>query len=849
MDMTNLALRARALPVKAWAMCLLGAVVLTLSACGGDTQAGCQADTDCRGDRICVAGTCQDPNDPNNDTNNDDNNDVNNDENNEPNNDVNNDENNDVNNDDRCIVDTDCPGDTFCEPQSGQCEPGCRPGTCPDGETCDFVTRQCVDDGVCQEDNDCDADQFCDEGVCLDGCREGGCDEGEVCDLDSRECVEVPCDGDGDCEDNQYCDEGLCTAGCREGGCDEGQFCDTDTRECVDEPCEEDSQCGDDEFCDEGECLPGCREGGCPDGEVCDLDSRTCVEAPCEGDDQCDDNQYCDEGLCTAGCREGGCDEGQFCDLDTRECQDNPCEEDSQCPDDAFCDVGDGVCLSGCREGGCEAGEVCDLDTRQCVLDLDEGPSIVIEPGEIDFGEVPQNVSSFLDVVITNVGDEDLELDFVGLQQNPSTGFQVIAPSQDDPVIVPSTESITYRVRFEPVFLQQNQPTRYGNTLVVINNTPDSERVEVPITGVGVPGAEQCIRFNDRQVDFGFVPPGDIAIEQVELTNCGEEAIDVTEVAFGNDDVPFQLTIGGQFPRTLEPGESFNVGVTYLPEGFEAQQVSLVASTDGDLSAETIVVAEGADCPESDIRGRVLLEDNEDNNFVRGGLAPGIGQAVQLNGLQSEDPAGGDLIFDWTIDAPEGSQDLGVEPGLDSGELTFVPDVEGTYIVTLNVTSELTELPNCEPSTFRIVVSNVSIVITWDDNSDLDLHVIRSVDGEFSEAGTRNNVNPEDCYFANDNPDWGEEGNPNDDPTYLVDDTDGFGPETVLLPVPEEDRSYQIFVRRSQARTRDTEVTVTITVGDQDPVVFTGELNFFNAEFIPAVIEGSGTIVPVGEEP
>jgi hypothetical protein len=785
---------------------------------------------------------------------------------------------------DDCSTDLDCPDEQYCDQETDSCQDGCRPGECDEGFACDFESRECVEEVACEGDDDCADEEFCsDEDGCQVGCREGGCPDGEACDLDTRQCVEIetPCGSDDECDDGNICEDGQCVDGCREdAACAGGEICSDDR--CVD-GCREDGACDANEYCTEDSvCEDGCRVGGCNDGEVCDLDTRQCLEIPCEGDGDCDsgqvcedgqcidgcrddegcfDNQFCDGGQCAEGCREGSCPQGQFCDLDSRACTDVPCandgecgeseicedgacvegcREDGACPDDQFC--GENTCQDGCREGGCPEGEVCNLDSRECELDLEDGPAIVVEPSEIDFGEVLQDASAFQNLTIRNIGTEDLVVNEVRLQQNPSTGFQVIVPTPGA-ITVASQGSVTVRLRFEPTFLRNGEETRYNNTVIVESNDPDGN-VEVGITGLGVPSDDAaCVRFTQRDVNFGFVEPGDVSARNFALENCGGEDLEITGMSIdGSDD--FSFVVGGGFPRTLDAGDELSIVLNYLPSGFEAVQASLIAETDGDISAESIIRADGAGCPTAVSLGRVVAD--EEGEFVQGALTAFLGDTIELSGEESFDPADGDLEFVWAISSPEDSMSINVDPDLESEGLSFTPDAAGTYEVTLSVRSARSGIDACESSVFTVVIFEpplVTVEVTWDDFSDLDLHLIRTdSEGEFSELGTGQNVNENDCYFGNLTPDWGEEGETSDNPRYLVDDLDGFGPETVLMSSLEEDRRYQIAVRLSQDRGRgETEVTIRVTVGD---VVeeFTGELDDQGDIIRPAIINGDGTI-------
>lgn len=69
------------------------------------------------------------------------------------------------------------------------------------------------------------------------------------------------------------------------------------------------------------------------------------------------------------------------------------------------------------------------------------------------------------------------------------------------------------------------------------------------------------------------------------------------------------------------------------------------------------------------------------------------------------------------------------------------------------------------------------IEVVWDqENADVDLHLVKP-GGQLFDCN-------DDCYFANPQPDWGEEGSWADDPFLDGDDIDGYGPEVVNVSVP-----------------------------------------------------------------
>jgi hypothetical protein len=589
----------------------------------------------------------------------------------------------------------------------------------------------------CESDEACDGEQYCElaELECRDGCRIGGCEAG-FCDPDSRACVEGRCSEHEECGEGAYCNqEGACAAGCYEGSCDDNDYCELDSHTCQPGPaCNGDGDCPDGTWCesDSGECLEGCREGECGQGAACDLDSRTCV---CETDEACADGQYCewDAGVCLDGCREGGCADDQVCDPDSRTCVGVPCEEDNDCAQRQYCS--DGNCADGCREGGCDEGESCDADTRQCVGEP-VGPQIEVRPEAIDFGEVGLNNSVIQDLTVSNVGDATLVLSEVVLEDNPSQGFNIIAPSQDPLLFVEPGESVTYRVRMQPTFLPQGQDeVRYNNAVVVRSNDVDNARVEVPLTGLATSDPEVCLAFDPRAIDFGFVEPNNVEARTVELSNCGQNDVTLTAIDLSDDIDALSVAVGGMFPRTLDPGDSLRLSLTYAPVDAAGFQTTLVAETLGDLQAISILSATGS----------------------------------PTNGARIE--------------------------------------------------------------------------VVWDNRDDVDLHLIREVDGEFSEPGRGDEVNPNDCYHANPNPDWGVEGDPADNPFFSGDDDD-FGPESTAIASFEEDGRYLVVARFARNRSFGSPDLVLRVFSGGEVATFEARLNEPGDVFAPVIIESDGALTP-----
>ncbi|MEO1269046.1 MAG: hypothetical protein AAFX99_13175, partial [Myxococcota bacterium] len=428
----------------------------------------------------------------------------------------------------------------------------------------------------------------------------------------------------------------------------------------------------------------------------------------------------------------------------------------------------------------------------------------------------------------------------------PSQGFQVIAPQNASDVLAPGEERI-YQVRFRPTALRNDDATNYGNAVVVLTNDPERPEVNIELSGVAIPDPEQCLTFEVNAIDFGFVETGNISAETVTLSNCGEADVDVTSIGVEGSSA-FTISFGGQLPRTLEPNARLTVIVNYTPEGPE--EVQSVVTADSDGGTATLVATGGTTCPSAIALAQAEGQQPSDERIE--GL---VDSEFVFNGFLSSDPAGSELEYTWVVNAPEGSDDLQIDPNLESERFTMRPDVPGTYTAELSVRSTISGLESCSVSTITAVAFEeqlpvASVTLTWDSQADLDLHIVRSdSEGNFSDWGSGQQFNPEDIYFANLSPDFGEEGVDFDNPRHLGDDTNGNGPETIEFPSLEANRNYRIGINyaRNRLGSDATNAEVTITLGESEPVVLTAELEEEGVFWIPAVLNGNGTVTPINE--
>lgn len=275
-----------------------------------------------------------------------------------------------------CENDEECAGNAWCDPSLQRCFPGCRAGSCPQGELCNEDTRLC--EPGCNEDAHCNPNDYCNDGLCAPGCRTepDNCAGAFFCAPESHTCqLPADCANDEDCTEGTLCNVteagSFCEVGCRnDEACSPGQFCNLIENLCS---CITSEHCIEGARCEEQRCVASCTtDEDCPENQTCDATSgfcgiacennvicnalspektcqdARCIPSTCAQDQDCPENSFCaPDNRCYQGCQANTCPLNSFCDLETRVCAPG-CTEDNHCEAGKFC-ADDGTCAPGCR--------------------------------------------------------------------------------------------------------------------------------------------------------------------------------------------------------------------------------------------------------------------------------------------------------------------------------------------------------------------------------------------------------------------------------------------------------------------------------------------------------------------
>lgn len=197
------------------------------------------------------------------------------------------------------------------------------------------------------------------------------------------------CEDHTDCAGGEACRDGKCRTVCEADDECTGYYgrCETELGYCV--ACVTDEHCDSDERCSDHLCVFHCSSNRhCKDGELCDLETGECFERECERNADCQGGYVCTEGRCVSI-------DPVICEANTSRCQGNEvvtCNRDGTRETRTACE-NDEVCVVDGDLAACVA-QVCAPNEIGCASD---DAAYVCDASGTQRTELPCNASQFCD--------------------------------------------------------------------------------------------------------------------------------------------------------------------------------------------------------------------------------------------------------------------------------------------------------------------------------------------------------------------------------------------------------------------------------------------------------------------
>ena len=428
----------------------------------------------------------------------------------------------------------------------------------------------------------------------------------------------------------------------------------------------------------------------------------------------------------------------------------------------------------------------------------------VIARSMISFPRVVAGRTEYQTAIIQNGGNAPLQL-FDVLMARQNSDFAVSFPKEDDlenpesdsltipegKNILEPNEELPIRVSFSPatsnpstgeLLIQSNAPEQ----IFTIALSGNSGGPCISLAGASL--ADNSLDGETHNMNFGESQIGVETTKTIQIENCSPSnpltinGIQLSDDAGGVYNISaLPGTVADGDPLTLEPLTTATFAVGFSPTD-EVPKVGRILIQNSDpTSAELRVAVRGKGtnnvCPIAVAEG--VVQGSGGNPAVQINTIPL--KTIELSAGNSSDPNGQVASYQWRLVSKPIESTERFEPSSTQQNTRLFLDFAGTYEIELSVTDDQ-GLESCTPAKMIVVArpnEAISVSLAWSNaGNDVDLHYLRTQG--------RWNQSPGDIFWQNITSDWGQIGNPNDDPSLDIDDTDGYGPENINHdnPVP-----------------------------------------------------------------
>jgi len=228
------------------------------------------------------------------------------------------------------------------------------------------------------------------------------------------------------------------------------------------------------------------------------------------------------------------------------------------------------------------AGEICSNDDKDSII--------------VEFGDANMEESISRDIIIRNLGYNQLQISDVVIYGGSTFVFEVDKNNNVPGVLSPGDEMLIYAL-YVPFYGGEHL-----SSLRVISNDVNEPEVEVILSGRGI---APRICPDPMVLDFGNVVTGTTATKNFTLTNCGLLEVDLYDVTMASgSSQDFNLANLPTLPATLAVGAQVSVDVQYYPQtpGSDAGGADIFSS---DITSD----------PATNLTGTVTLLGRSDPNI------------------------------------------------------------------------------------------------------------------------------------------------------------------------------------------------------------------------------------------
>jgi len=251
------------------------------------------------------------------------------------------------------------------------------------------------------------------------------------------------------------------------------------------------------------------------------------------------------------------------------------------------------------------------------------------ENNTIDFGHVKFTKNAEFNLILSNTGNEDLEIELVRISPNDDDAFEIITSSG---VVYPITilpgQQKEMTIRFSPAEIRA-----YMGNLYFKSNAKNQPNLNIILTGECDPLGNISTNAADNTIDFGKIDLTKNETFDLIIKNSTAESVNIDTIEFDNNsDNSFKYPVDLVFPITIGVDEQDTIKIEFAPVAKQLYEATLTLKTNSIAQPTIDITLKGEGNSAGDV-------DDEVNSIITLSASPNpatdiVNVEFTLNGEQ-----------------------------------------------------------------------------------------------------------------------------------------------------------------------------------------------------------------------
>ncbi len=229
------------------------------------------------------------------------------------------------------------------------------------------------------------------------------------------------------------------------------------------------------------------------------------------------------------------------------------------------------------------------------------------EDNTIDLGHVKLTKNAEFNLILSNTGNEDLEIELIRISPNDDNAFEIIVDGNLYPQTILPGQQKQMKIRFAP-----SEIRAYMGNLYIKSNAKNQPNLNIILTGECDPLGNITTNAAGNAIDFGKINLTQKGTFDLIIKNSTAESVNISSIAFDNNsDNSFKYPEDLVFPITIGVDQEQTIQIEFAPVAKQLYEATLILHTNAIAQPTIDITLKGegneAGAVDEDVNGIITL--------------------------------------------------------------------------------------------------------------------------------------------------------------------------------------------------------------------------------------------------